>query len=33
MTEEIAHNIAITFVNIRKLAVGLDFGNPCQYIS
>ncbi|KZT06990.1 RdRP-domain-containing protein [Laetiporus sulphureus 93-53] len=28
MTEETAHDIAITFVNIRELTVGLDFGNP-----
>lgn len=29
MTEEIANNIAITFANIRKIARGNDFGNPC----
>ncbi|CCM00004.1 uncharacterized protein FIBRA_02029 [Fibroporia radiculosa] len=28
MTEEIAHNIAVTFANIRRMAIGLDFGNP-----
>ncbi|KAH9952081.1 RdRP-domain-containing protein [Amylocystis lapponica] len=28
MTEEIANNIAITFSNIRKIAIGFDFGNP-----
>ncbi|KAH9930752.1 RdRP-domain-containing protein [Fomitopsis serialis] len=28
MTEELAHNIAITFANIRKIAWGNDFGNP-----
>ncbi|OBZ65791.1 RNA-dependent RNA polymerase 1 [Grifola frondosa] len=27
-TEQIQHNIAITFANIRKFAIGLDFGNP-----
>ena len=30
MTEEMANNIAITFANIRKIARGNDFGNPCQ---
>ncbi|KAI0672875.1 RdRP-domain-containing protein [Trametes maxima] len=28
MTEQIGSNIAITFSNIRRLAVGIDFGNP-----
>ncbi|EKM55297.1 uncharacterized protein PHACADRAFT_173398 [Phanerochaete carnosa HHB-10118-sp] len=28
MTEQLAHNVVITFANIRKLAIGLDFGNP-----
>ncbi|KAI0362487.1 RdRP-domain-containing protein [Trametes cingulata] len=28
MTEEIGSNIAITFSNIRKVAIGMDFGNP-----
>ncbi|KAI0636634.1 RdRP-domain-containing protein [Trametes polyzona] len=27
-TEEIGSNIAITFSNIRKVAIGIDFGNP-----
>ncbi|KAH9843166.1 RdRP-domain-containing protein [Rhodofomes roseus] len=27
MTEQIAHNIAITFANIRKIAKGIDCGN------
>ena len=31
MTEEYAYNVVITFANIRKLAIGLDFGNPCRY--
>lgn len=30
MTEEIGQNVAITFSNIRKVAYGLDFGNPCK---
>ncbi|KAM5531730.1 hypothetical protein V8D89_014579 [Ganoderma adspersum] len=28
MTEEIGSNIAITFANIRRTAIGMDFGNP-----
>ncbi|KAL6305270.1 RdRP-domain-containing protein [Sparassis latifolia] len=28
MTEEIAHNIAINFSNIRRMAIGFDFGHP-----
>ncbi|KAI0822735.1 RdRP-domain-containing protein [Trametes gibbosa] len=28
MTEEIGSNIAITFSNIRRVAIGIDFGNP-----
>ncbi|KAI0647398.1 RdRP-domain-containing protein [Trametes meyenii] len=28
MTEQIGSNIAIAFSNIRRLAVGIDFGNP-----
>ncbi|KAJ3536923.1 hypothetical protein NM688_g6770 [Phlebia brevispora] len=28
VTEELAYNIVIQFVNMRKLAVGFDFGNP-----
>ena len=30
MTEEIGQNVAIAFSNIRKVAIGLDFGNPCR---
>lgn len=30
MTEETAHNVVIKFDIIRRLAVGLDFGNPCE---
>lgn len=33
MTEELASNIVITFANIRKMAVGLDFGNSCETTS
>ncbi|KAI0748499.1 RdRP-domain-containing protein [Daedaleopsis nitida] len=28
MTEEIGQNVAIAFSNIRKVAIGFDFGNP-----
>ncbi|CDO73610.1 hypothetical protein BN946_scf185014.g80 [Trametes cinnabarina] len=28
MTEEIGSNVAITFSNVRKLAIGIDYGNP-----
>ncbi|KAI0373002.1 RdRP-domain-containing protein [Pilatotrama ljubarskyi] len=28
MTEEIGSNVAIHFSNIRKVAIGMDFGNP-----
>ncbi|PCH37887.1 hypothetical protein WOLCODRAFT_65369 [Wolfiporia cocos MD-104 SS10] len=28
ITDQIAYNIAITFANIRRLAIGFDFGNP-----
>ncbi|KAI8989763.1 RdRP-domain-containing protein [Trametes punicea] len=28
MTEEIGSNVAITFSNIRRMAIGVDFGNP-----
>lgn len=28
MTEQLAHNVVIAFANIRKVAMGLDFGNP-----
>ncbi|THG97697.1 hypothetical protein EW026_g4356 [Hermanssonia centrifuga] len=28
VTEELAYNVVITFANIRKLAIGYDFGNP-----
>ncbi|GJE87096.1 RdRP-domain-containing protein [Phanerochaete sordida] len=28
MTEQYAYNVVITFANVRKLATGLDFGNP-----
>lgn len=31
MTEEIGSNVAITFSNIRRMAIGMDFGNPCEY--
>lgn len=31
MTEEIGQNVAITFSNIRRVAIGLDFGNPCEW--
>ena len=30
MTDEIAYHVAIRYTNIRKLAIGLDFGNPCK---
>ena len=30
MTEEIGSNIAIAFANIRRMAIGVDFGNPCK---
>ncbi|TBU35633.1 RdRP-domain-containing protein [Dichomitus squalens] len=28
MTEEIGSNVAITFSNIRRMAIGMDYGNP-----
>ena len=31
MTEEIGSNVAITFANIRRMAIGMDFGNPCMH--
>ena len=31
MTEEIGSNVAISFANIRKVAIGIDFGNPCMF--
>lgn len=30
VTEQIAHNIAISFININKMAIGVDVGNPCE---
>lgn len=30
MTEEIGSNIAVAFANIRRMAIGMDFGNPCE---
>lgn len=30
MLDEICHNVAITFSNIRKYAIGVDFGSPCE---
>ena len=32
MTDEVAYHVAIKFDIIRKLAVGLDFGNPCKLL-
>jgi hypothetical protein len=29
MTDDLAFNVVIKFGIIRRLAVGLDFGNPC----
>lgn len=31
MTDEVAYNVVIKFAIIRKLAVGFDFGKPCEH--
>lgn len=30
MTDELASNVVINFHNIRKMATGIDYGNPCN---